>query len=72
MLLTHTLYERIPGEFVIILPNGNFAQTTQGECFITGDRSKADAALAYLAQPAGVSGKRVGARWLKSTFGDRP
>lgn len=69
MAIEPTIYERIPGEFVIIMPSGNFAQTTACECFVTTSREKADEALVYITQDVTGGRKRAGPHWLKSTFG---
>lgn len=61
--------ETTPGQFVIVLENGNFARTTASEFFMTTERERAEAALSYLTQDVRPGGKRVGAHWLKSTFG---
>lgn len=58
------------GDFhVIIMSNGNFVRTTEGEFFLTKDTIQAEEALTYLTQDVLPGGKRVGAPWLKSTFG---
>lgn len=61
----HRIEAAKDGRFCIVLPNGNFARDSNCEFWFTSDRTKADAALAFLS-----AGKpRTGAHWLKSTFG---
>lgn len=59
----------ILGVYVIVLPGGNYARTTENEVFETNSLEGAEEALAYLTQDVPPGGKRVGAHWLKSTFG---
>lgn len=54
---------------VIIMSDGNFVRTSACEFFLTKDRTQAEEAVAYLTQDVPHGGKRVGAHWLKSTFG---
>ena len=60
--------ENTDGRFVLVAPNGNFARNTSGEFFMTSDRVKAAEAADYINQSL-TNGKRIGAQWLKSTFG---
>jgi len=69
MSQVYRVHQETTGEFHIVLPNGNFARTTEGGFFATTDLEKAKEALAYLTQSVEVGKKRVGAHWLKSTFG---
>lgn len=61
--------ENTNGKLTVITPAGNPARTTASEVFVTENRVKAEEVLAYLTQTIPVGGKRVGAHWLKSTFG---
>ena len=67
--MAYTVKENTDGRFVLVAPNGNFALTTASEMFTTDDRAKADEAAAFVNQDVSGGKKRIGATWLKSTFG---
>lgn len=69
LVAAYTVKENADGHFVLVAPNGNFARTTASDMFTTDDRAKADEAADFINQDTTGGKKRVGAHWLKSTFG---
>ena len=67
--MAYEIRENPYGWFVLVAPNGTFARDTNGLIFVTENRTRAEEAAAYVNQPVPPMGKRVGAHWLKSTFG---